>query len=450
MPAAKQVVVAAALASLATLAAFTTLATSAWAEGFPRGHRDALGPRFEAAPQLRDGARHRPPRRGTDTLERLLRWNQIAIDASGLDHTPVQPGETRVFGEQLGPGRSSRAIAIVHIAMFDAVNAIAGGYRSFTGTAPRARRRLHGRGDRAGGARHAGGGVPVAGRELRSGLLAEDLHEIRTGGRSKAQGIEVGRRAAAAILAQRAKDGSQHAEPRIGVDFLPSDAPGKWRQDPVSQIPLAMGAHWGEVTPFVLRSGRQFRVPPPPAMTSPEYAAAFEEVKRLGGDGVATPTVRTEQQRLIGIYLGLRRHAEPVRAAAALQPDRGADRARSRHEGARDRAAPRARQRRDGRRGRRDLGVEVLLRLLAAGHRHPRSRPGKTAPPAGATATRRPSAIRISCRSARRRATSRARTSRRPSPPIRRDTRASAVRCSRSCASSTAPIASRSRSSRTS
>ena len=40
-------------------------------------------------------------------------WNEIAIDASGLDHTPVAPGETRVFGEQLGPGRASRAMAVV-------------------------------------------------------------------------------------------------------------------------------------------------------------------------------------------------------------------------------------------------------------------------------------------------------------------------------------------------
>src|SRR4029077_3551080 len=63
-------------------------------------------------------------------------WNEIAVDASGLDHTPPQPAETRVFGENLGPGRASRAIAIVHIAIFDAVNAIAGGYTSYTGLAP--------------------------------------------------------------------------------------------------------------------------------------------------------------------------------------------------------------------------------------------------------------------------------------------------------------------------
>src|SRR3981081_2575028 len=45
----------------------------------------------------------------------LHRWNQIAINASGLDHTPVAADEIRTFGEQVGPGRSSRAMAIVHI-----------------------------------------------------------------------------------------------------------------------------------------------------------------------------------------------------------------------------------------------------------------------------------------------------------------------------------------------
>jgi hypothetical protein len=81
-----------------------------------------------------------------------------------------------------------------------------------------------------------------------------------------------------------------------------SDTPGEWRQDPISRSPLAMGAHWGTVRPFVLRSGEQFRVPPPPATSSPEFAAAFDEVKRLGGDGVVTPTVRTEDQTHAAIY----------------------------------------------------------------------------------------------------------------------------------------------------
>jgi hypothetical protein len=278
------------------------LAAAATAEGFPRGHRDALGPRFEGAPALRDAPRQRPSRRGSETLDRLRYWNQVAIDASGLDHTPVQPGEPRVYGEQLGPGRASRAMAIVHIAIFDAVNAVAGSYRSYT-----ALHHAHADVSMDAAIAQAAHDTLVAlypsQRARLDELLAEDLQDIRgRGGRSKVDGIALGRRAAAAILALRARDGSQHAEPRVGVDFLISNAPGKWRQDPISQVPLALGARWGSVTPFVLKSIEPFRVPPPPALDSAAYATAFEEAKRLGGDGVTTPTVRTERERMVGIY----------------------------------------------------------------------------------------------------------------------------------------------------
>jgi len=58
------------------------------------------------------------------------------------------------------------------------------------------------------------------------------------------------------------------------------------------------------VKPFVLRSASQFRIPPPPAMTSARYTRAFNEVKRLGGDGLITPTERTAEQTIAGIYWG--------------------------------------------------------------------------------------------------------------------------------------------------
>src|SRR5205823_630974 len=67
-------------------------------------------------------------------------------------------------------------------------------------------------------------------------------------------------------------------------------------------IPIALGAHWGQVRPFVLQSSDQFRVPPPPDMASAEYTDAYNEVKRLGGDGVVTPTERTEEQTQIGTF----------------------------------------------------------------------------------------------------------------------------------------------------
>src|SRR5436190_12931045 len=62
------------------------------------------------------------------TRNRLVHWNRIAVDASGLDHTRPGAGDTWTYGQQLGPGRASRAMAIVHIAVFEAVNAIAGPY----------------------------------------------------------------------------------------------------------------------------------------------------------------------------------------------------------------------------------------------------------------------------------------------------------------------------------
>jgi hypothetical protein len=62
-------------------------------------------------------------RPASDALERLHYWNSIAIAASGLDHTPLSEGDERHFGEQLGPGRASRAMAIVHVAIYEAVNA---------------------------------------------------------------------------------------------------------------------------------------------------------------------------------------------------------------------------------------------------------------------------------------------------------------------------------------
>src|SRR5207249_10619780 len=103
---------------------------SAGAGGFDDGLRDAFGARFHRRP----GPRH--SRRPQAARSWVHHWNAIAIDASGLDHTPVETGEQRVFGENLGPGRSSRAMAITHIAIFDAVNAIVGGYRSYTGLDP--------------------------------------------------------------------------------------------------------------------------------------------------------------------------------------------------------------------------------------------------------------------------------------------------------------------------
>ena len=249
-----------------------------------------------AAPERGKSEEHRPAR-GVDMLRH---WNQIAIDASGLDHRPPAAGEERAWGEQMGPGRASRATAIVQIAVFEAVNAVAGGYRSYAGL-PRASRDISIEAAIAQAAHDTLVAVFPAQTEACDAHLAEDLGKMMVGP-PRAKGIELGRRAAAAVLAMRTGDGSDHAEPLLGVDYFTRPDPGFWRQDPISLLPTALGARWGEVRPFVLLSADQFRVPPPPALASAEYAAAYDEARRLGGDGVITPTDRTADQTLAGIY----------------------------------------------------------------------------------------------------------------------------------------------------
>src|SRR5215475_694794 len=234
----------------------------------------AFGPLFQPAANV---PLHAGPKQGLDSLHR---WNLIAIDASGLDHTPVAPGENRVFGEQLGPGRASRAMAIVHIAMFDALDAVVGGYTSYTGT------------QAAHGPMSVDVAIAQAARDTLAALfpsqtptfdayLAQDLAAVNNA-HQRTNGIDLGHRAAAAILAMRVNDGSQIPEPRVGIDYFTSNLPGHWRQDPISLIPLALGAHWGQCIPFVVNSTSQFRAPAPPDMTGGAYTTAYNEVKSLG------------------------------------------------------------------------------------------------------------------------------------------------------------------------
>ena len=106
-------------------------------------------------------------------------------------------------------------------------------------------------------------------------------------GQGLTDGIAVGSFVAGQTLLDRANDGSNTV-----VNYTPGTNPGDWRPTPAAFAP-AQTPQWPNVTPFALESGSQFRPGPPPALTSAEYTAAFNEVKDLGS---ATSTDRTAQQ----------------------------------------------------------------------------------------------------------------------------------------------------------
>ena len=237
-----------------------------------------------------------------NTREALLQWNRITLDANALDHTPSYQGPPHTSGAQAGPCRTSRALAIVHIAMFETLIAVHGGYQSYVGLAP-----VTVPVSRPAAIAQAAHDTLVSlfpsQAWIFDGQLAGDLGLIPNGAR-KTAGINLGQAAAAAILAMRATDGSNQAEPLVNTQFTCSIQPGYWRQDPIVMHPLALGAYWSQVAPFVMTAAAQFRAPAMPPMTSAEYTSAYNEVKALGGDGVTTPTTRTQDQTLAGIYWG--------------------------------------------------------------------------------------------------------------------------------------------------
>ena len=258
------------------------------------------GPPYQTQPGTRELPPRYTPPPGPNAKARVAYWHELALRLNALDHTAPLPGSVALEAEQLGPTRTSRVMAIVQIAIYDALNAILKRYPGYTGQLPA----LADSSQDAAIAQAAHDTLAALYPRQAARLdawLREDLARLPEG-RARLAGIDVGRRAAAAILALRASDGIYDEEPLVGEDYEVGYAPGVWRPDPVSNSPIALGAYWQRLTPFVLPSITQFRVPPPPALTSDAYARAFNEVKQLGGDGVRTPTRRTREQTVIGIY----------------------------------------------------------------------------------------------------------------------------------------------------
>jgi len=231
----------------------------------------------------------------------LWRWNEIAQRVAGVDHERVpDDGDPRSGGWQIGPTRTSRAFALVQIAVADAVAATGGAFAPYLPTAPAPRPCAA-----PAAVAQAAADTLRALYPRQAAALDADLARALAGladGDAKSCGVAVGRASAAAILAARARDGAELQTPFQPVEYTYGDQPGAWRADPapLELPPLTPG--WGLVEPFVIASGAAWRAPPPPPLDGLAYAEAFAEVRALGGDGVLTATARSADESLAAIY----------------------------------------------------------------------------------------------------------------------------------------------------
>ena len=245
-------------------------------------------------------------------------WNQTAAAALQTPGTALPPGA--------GQGAPSTVhLAMVHAAVYDAVNAIVGCHEPYVSSPP-AKRWYSQDAAVAAAARHVlvNGelGIPAARLDVIEAAYQATLLPIPDGA-AKAGGIATGEAAAAALLAARAGDG------RFGpFRFVESSLPGGWRLVPPATV-TDPGAWLKDVTPFVLRDPDRFRGRAPHRLGSRAYAADFNEVKAVGR---ATGSTRTPDQTAAAEYWGLTSAtatiASIIRSVANTQGGSLADHAR--------------------------------------------------------------------------------------------------------------------------
>ncbi len=183
----------------------------------------------------------------------------------------------------VNPPMASRAMAITHLAIYDAVNSIEDTHKPYAVNlnVPATTSR---EAAAAQAARDALVGLFPAQAATFDAALSTSLAGIPDG-QAKTDGINLGSQVAASILALRANDHSKDV-----VAYVPSGQVGDWEPTPPANA-AALLPNWPTVTPFAMTSGSQFRnLTGPPALTSAEYATALNEVKEIGSSTSATRT----------------------------------------------------------------------------------------------------------------------------------------------------------------
>jgi PAP2 superfamily len=201
----------------------------------------------------------------------VVDWNVIALRTT--------------LAAPLNPPLESRNVALVQAAVFDAVDSISQTYRFYGIHLPSHR----GASVAAAAATAAHAALTVLYPAQQATLDASYASSLAgvPDGPAKDGGIAAGLEAAVGMLSLRSSDHSGDV-----VSYTPGSGPGAWIPTPPAFLP-ALDPGWGHVTPYLIRSGSQFRPGPPPALTSPAYTRDFNEIKSVGS---AASTTRTPEQ----------------------------------------------------------------------------------------------------------------------------------------------------------
>ena len=237
------------------------------------------------------------------TLNPVLQWNRILL---AIARTP---------GAQPATIHTTRSFALMHAAIYDAVNAIARTHEPYLV-------RL------AGVPRHASqqAAGAAAAHEVLAALypvflssLDDELQQSLTqipAGKDKDEGILIGRTVADRILALRINDGA-NAQPIL---YVFGSAPGDYQSTPPNFPPQPQFTHWSHVTPFALERANQFLPGPPPALTGDTYSEALNEIKSLG---TTDSTTATADEELTGRFWNgaIQNYWNEITQTAALDRD---------------------------------------------------------------------------------------------------------------------------------
>lgn len=234
-------------------------------------------------------------------MDPILFWNEVALEANRADHTGNTVGEN-----QRGPTLSSRALAIVHLAIHDAYFGVRG-VAAIPGPAvPAKRTYLIALPAGAPPDSDVNRNTAVAGAAAtalvqlyasQSGFIEQKVAEWAGANGNNDAAFSFGRRVAYAVLATRSADAL--LVPR-DEDYTASPGPLRHRKDPLNPGQPYFGVAYGQAKTFAV--GTWQVLAPPPPRSSPSYAANLAEVLTKGGETSLNTTTRTADETAIGYY----------------------------------------------------------------------------------------------------------------------------------------------------